>query len=105
MKKKEKYIVYLHQEYLDRLCESQGVETMEERERIRHQIYIHICRLLRGETSQSVMMCDTFTNSEGETTKSIEIYNVDNGAKVNNLKELQQLVAKQKKRGYVELKK
>lgn len=59
----------------------------------------------RGEVTQSVLMCDTFTNSKGETTKSVEIYNIANGAKVKNLKELQQLVARQKRCGFEELKK
>lgn len=104
MKKKEKYIVYLHHEYIAQLCESQGIETMEERENILHQLLDHVNRMLRGEASQSVLMCETFINSEGKITKPIEIYNIDNGAQVKNLKELQRLVSIQKKRGFVELK-
>lgn len=105
MRKNNKYIVYLHQEYLDQVCKTNGIETMGERENLRYQIFDQVNRLLRGEVTQSVLMCDTFTNSQGETTKSIEIYNVENGTKVKNLKELQQLIARQKKRGFEELKK
>lgn len=104
-KKKEKYIVYLHQEYLNQVCKANGIETMEEIEDIRHQVFDQVNRFLRGEATQSVLMCDTFTNSKGETTKSIEIYNLKNGPEVKNLKELQQLIAWQKRRGFEEFKK
>ena len=57
------------------------------------------------ETSKDVLMIETFTNSKGEPIKGIEIYRLSNMAEVKNLKELKQLIGKQKKRGFVELNK
>lgn len=105
MKKNEKYIVYLHREYMDRYCQAQGIETLEERENVRRQIFDIVSRFLRGEVTQSVFMTETFVNSKGEETKAVEIYRLSNGTKIKNLRELKQLMGKQKKRGYVELKK
>lgn len=104
MKKKEKYLVYLHQEYVDHVAKALLLETLQEKEEIRHQILDAVSRLLRGDSQQSILLVDMFTNSKGETTKSIEIYRLSNMAKVNNLKELKQLISKQKERGFVELK-
>lgn len=104
MKKKEKYLVYLHQEYVDNLAKAHALETLQEKEEIRHQILDAVSRLLRGDSQQSILLVDMFTNSKGETTKSIEIYRLSNMAEVKNLKELKHLIDKQKKRGFVELK-
>lgn len=35
MKKKEKYIIYIHQEYLHGLYQTRGAETMEQQEAVR----------------------------------------------------------------------
>lgn len=104
MKKKEKYLVYLHQEYMENLAKYYALETMEEKEKIRCRILDTIYHFLYGETSKDVLMIETFTNSKGEPIKGIEIYRLSNMAEVKNLKELKQLIDKQKKRGFVELK-
>lgn len=101
----KKFITYINHEYLERVFQEQGAETLEERDKIRCNIYDIINRFLRNDSNQSVLMCDTLTNSQGELMKSIEIYNIENGAKVKDLKELRQLIANQKKRGFEELKK
>ena len=104
MKKKEKYLVYIHQEYIENLAKYYALETMEEKEGIRCRVLDTIYHFLYGETSKDVLMIETFTNSKGEPTKGIEIYRLLNMAEVKNLKELKQLIDKQKKRGFVELK-
>ncbi|MBQ4589060.1 MAG: hypothetical protein IJA95_07220 [Bacteroidaceae bacterium] len=104
MKKKEKYLVYIHQEYIENLAKYYALETMEEKEEIRCRMIDTLYRYLYGETSKDVLAIDMFTNSKGEPTKGIEIYRLSNMAKVKNLKELKHLIDRQKKRGFVELK-
>lgn len=104
MKKKEKYLVYLHQEYVDNLAKAHALETLEEKEELRCRMLDTLYRFLYRETSKDVLAIDMFTNSKGELTKGIEIYRLSNMAEVKNLKELKQLIDKQKKRGFVELK-
>lgn len=104
MKKKEKYLVYLHQEYVDNLAKTHALETLEEKEELRCRMIDTLYRYLYGETPKAVLMIDMFTNSKGEPTKGIEIYRLSNMSKVKNLKELKQFNSKQKERGFVELK-
>lgn len=104
MKKKEKYLVYLHQEYVDNLAKAHALETMEEKEELRCRMIDTLYRYLYERTSKAVLMIDMFTNSKGEPTKGIEIYRLSNVSKVKNLKELKQFNSKQKERGFVELK-
>ena len=71
MKKKEKYLVYLHQEYMENLAKYYALETMEEKEKIRCRILDTIYHFLYGETSKDVLMIETFTNSKGEPKKAL----------------------------------
>ena len=100
----KKFIAYINHEYLERIYQEQGEDTLEAKDNIRHHIFDVVNRFLRNDSNQSVLMCDTFTNSKGELTKFVEIYNIENGAKIKNLKELRQLMDKQKKRIFEELK-
>lgn len=104
MRKKEKYIIYVHQEYLDCLYESQAAETMEQQEAIRYELYNLISRWLRGDTTQGTIMFDTFINSKGEKTRGVEIYSLSKCARIKNPKEMKRLSGKQKSCSFVELK-
>ena len=105
MRKSKKYIIYIHQEYLKHYSQVVGATTLKEQDEIRMKILNRIESFLKGDFTQSVLMCDSFTGSNGETTKSIEIYNIENGVKIQNLKELRQLIANQRGRGFERLKK
>lgn len=104
MRKKEKYIIYVHQEYLHGLYQAQGAETMEQQEAIRYELYNLISRWLRGDTTQGTILFETFINSKGEKTRSVEIYSLSKCARIKNPKELKRLSVKQKFRSFVELK-
>ena len=104
MKKKEKYIIYVHKEYLECLYEAAGTETVEQQENIRYNLYGNINRWLTGDIKQGSILFDTFINSKGEKTRSIEIYSLSKCARIKNLKEMKRLVNKQKSRSFVELK-
>lgn len=104
MRKKEKYIIYVHQEYLHGLYQSQAAETMEQQEAIRYELYNLISRWLRGDTTQVTIMFDTFINSKGEKTRGVEIYNLSKCARIKNPKELKRLSGKQESRSFIELK-
>lgn len=105
MKKKEKYIVYIHREYIEQVALAYSLDTLEGIEEIRERTLDMLHRFIYGNASKQVLMIDMFTNSKGEKTKAIEIYRLSNGAKIKELKELQRLRNKQKNRGFVELKK
>lgn len=104
MRKKEKYIIYVHQEYLDCLYESNGAETMEQRENLRYEIFNSISRWLTGDREQGSILFDTFINSKGEKTRGVEIYSLSKCARIKNPKEMKRLSVKQKSRSFVELK-
>lgn len=104
MKKKDKYIIYVHEEYVERLCQAQGAETMEQKDNVRYDLYKTINRWLTGDIKQGSILFDTFINSKGEKTRNIEIYSLSKCARIKNPKEMKRLVSKQKSRSFVELK-
>lgn len=105
-KQKERYIIYVNEEYLERLFREQVAETSEEKEKIRHQIYTAVNSFLRDDDSEGKnLFCDTITTKSGEAVKCIEIYRLSNGAIVKSMDELRMLMNSQKKKGFVELKK
>lgn len=104
MKKKDKYIIYIHEEYVKRLCQAQGAETMEQKDIVRYNLYKTINRWLRGDIKQGSILFDTFINSKGEKTRNIEIYSLSKCARIKNPKEMKRLVSKQKSLSFVELK-
>ena len=105
-KQKERYIIYVNEEYLKRLFNEQGAETSDEQEKIRYQIFTRINRFLRDDDYDGKsLFCDSITTKGGETVKGIEIYRLSNGAKIKSLDELRKLMNSQKKKGFVELKK
>lgn len=101
-KNKEKFLVYIHQEYFSRLCETVGAESYRECEDVRHKVYTDIKNFLQGETAD-VAILDSFTDSFGNKRKSIEIYRTSNFARIKNLKELKRLRDEKKKSGFVEV--
>ena len=102
----KKYITYVNEEYLKRLFNEYGAETLEEQEKIRHQIFTKVNSFLRDDDYDGkTLLCDTITTKSGETVKGIEIYRLSNGARVKSLDELRKLMNSQKKKGFVELKK
>lgn len=104
--RKERYIIYVHQEYLDKLFMLNGACTQREKYKITEHIQHAVNRFLRGDDMDvKNLFCPSFTASNGELMKSIEIYKLSNGAKVKNLHELQKLMNNQKKKGFVELNK
>lgn len=104
MRKKEKYIIYVHREYLHDLYQTRGAETMEQQDAIRYELYNLISRWLRGDTTQGTILFDTFINSKGEKTRGVEIYSLSKCARIKNPKEMKRLSVKQKSRSFVELK-
>ena len=105
-KQKERYITYVNEEYFKRLFNEYGAETLEEQEKIRHQIFTKVNSFLRDDDYDGkTLPCDTITTKSGETVKCIEIYRLSNGARVKSLDELRKLMNSQKKKGFVELKK
>lgn len=104
MKKKDKYIIYIHEEYVERLRQAWGAETMEQKDDICYDLYKTINQWLEGDIKQGSILFDTFINSKGEKTRSIEIYSLSKCARIKNLKEMKRLVNKQKSRSFVELK-
>ena len=92
-KQKERYITYVNEEYLKRLLNEYGAETLEEQEKIRHQIFTKVNSFLRDDDYDGkTLLCDTITTKSGETVKGIEIYRLSNGARVKSLDELRKLV-------------
>ena len=104
MKKKDKYIIYIHQEYLNRLYKSNGAETMEQQENVRYEMFNTISRWLAGDREQGSILFDTFINSKGEKTRSVEIYSLSKCARIKKPKEMERLSGKQKSRSFIELK-
>lgn len=105
MKEKiEKYLVYIHQDYFNRLCNVRGATTCEECGALRNEVYRRINEFLQGETGD-VALFDQFIDEFGNERKSIEIYRLSDFARVKNLQELKRLRDKQKSNGFVELNK
>lgn len=104
MKKKDKYIIYVHEEYVERLCQAQGAETMEQKDNVRYDLYKTINRWLTGDIKQGSILFGTFINSKGEKTRNIEIYSLSKCTRIKNPKEMKRLDSKQKSRSFVELK-
>lgn len=100
----ERYIIYVHQEYLDKLFMLHGVYTQREKDKITEHMYSTVNRFLTGDdVDVKNLLCLSFIASNGEFVKSVEIYRLSNGAKVKNLHELRKLMNNQKKKGFVEL--
>lgn len=102
MSRKGKYIIYLHQEYFKQLCQLHGYATLED---CKHKVFSTINNFLIGEKQGQALCADIFIDSQGNERKSLEIYRLGSNAQIKDLKELRRFMYKQKKNGFIKLKK
>ena len=104
-KKQDKYIVYIHEEWvllqLKKLC----IDTMIESDRFISGLHRTISDFLNGKTKHCQLITETFTDSQGNKQKSVDIYRLSDMAEVKTLADLNRQRREQRKNGFVELKK
>ena len=103
-KKQEKYIVYIHEEWvllqLKKLC----IDTMIESDRFISGLHRTISDFLNGKTHHCQLITETFTDSQGNKQKAVEIYRLSDMAEVKTLADLNRLRREQRKNIFFELK-
>ena len=104
-KKKDKYIVYIHEEWIRRKHEELCIETIIESKKFMLEVHQSIRDFLIGKTNQCILITETFTDRQGNKQKSVEIYRLSDMAEVKTLADLNRLRREQRKNGFVELKK
>lgn len=104
-KKQDKYIVYIHEEWVLLQLKKLRIDTMIESDRFTSKLYQTVSDFLNGKTHHCLLITETFTDSKGIKQKAIEIYRLSNMAEVKTLADLNRQRREQRKNGFVELKK
>lgn len=104
-KKQDKYIVYIHEEWVLLQLKKLSINTIIESDRFISRLYQTINDFLNGKTRHCQLMTETFTDSQGNKQKSVEIYRLSDMAEVKTLADLNRQRREQRKNGFVELKK
>jgi len=84
-------IVYLNQQYLEKVFECAGADTLERQAKVKAVIQQEITDFLEGKTSESVLVTDSFVDANGNTQKAFEVYSFPDMKRVINLKAIKKL--------------
>lgn len=103
-KKQDKYIVYIHEEWVLLQLKKLSINTMIESDRFISGLHRTISDFLNGKTHHCQLITETFTDSQGNKQKAVEIYRLSDMAEVKTLADLNRLRREQRKNGFVELK-
>ena len=104
-KKQDKYIVYIHEEWIQKRLKGLCIETNVESDKFISRVYQTISDFLNGKTHHCQLITETFTDSQGNKQKAVEIYRLSDMAEVKTLADLNRQRREQRKNGFVELKK
>lgn len=84
-------IVYLNQQYLEKVFKCTGADTLERQDKVRAVIQKEITDFLEGRTSEKVLVTDSFVDAKGNTQKAFEVYSFPDMKRVINLKAIKKL--------------
>lgn len=101
----DKYIVYIHEEWVLLQLKKLSINTMIESNRFISGLHRTISDFLNGKTKHCQLITETFTDSQGNKQKAVEIYRLSDMAEVKTLADLNRQRREQRKNGFVELKK
>ena len=87
-KKQDKYIVYIHEEWVLLQLKKLSIDTMIESDRFISGLHRTISDFLNGKTQHCQLITETFTDSQGNKQKSVEIYRLSDMAEVKTLADL-----------------
>lgn len=84
-------IVYLNQQYLEKVFECTNADTLERQAKVKAIIQQEITDFLEGKTSEKVLVTDSFVDAHGNIQKAFEVYRSPDMKRVINLKAIKKL--------------